>query len=121
MATASAERRRNVFGRPLRRRELAHQVLAKRYALPVFASDNLTSVAYATEEILIVLAAAGAAYFSYSLWIAIIIMAGYAVVLTSYRQTVFAYPYGASAYIVVRDNLGLGPAQVAGASLLVDY
>lgn len=112
---------RHLFGRPLRRGELPHQVLPKRYALPVFASDNLSSVAYATEEILIVLALAGTSYYGRSLGIAVLIMLGYAVILTSYRQTIFAYPSGGGAYIVARDNLGEAPAQVAGAALLVDY
>lgn len=109
------------FGRPLRRTELSHQTLPKRYALPVFASDNLSSVAYATEEILIVLALAGTAYFGDAMWISAIIVGMIVVLLISYRQTIFAYPNGAGAYIVSRDNLGKGPAQVAGASLLMDY
>jgi len=96
-------------------------VLSKRYALPVFASDNLSSVAYATEEILVVLALAGASYFAWSIWIALVIMAGYAVIIISYRQTLSAYPNGGGSYIVSRDNLGEGMAQVAGAALLVDY
>ncbi|MBX7111935.1 MAG: APC family permease [Dehalococcoidia bacterium] len=112
---------RQPFGRPLRRAELSHQVLAKRYALPVFASDNLSSVAYATEEILVVLALAGTSYFAWSIWIALAIMAGYAVIIISYRQTLSAYPNGGGSYIVSRDNLGEGVAQVAGAALLVDY
>jgi amino acid transporter len=112
---------RHPFGRPLRRTELSHQTLPKRYALPVFASDNLSSVAYATEEILLVLALAGAAYFSDAMWISGIIVGMIVILLVSYRQTIFAYPNGAGAYIVSRDNLGAGPAQVAGASLLMDY
>lgn len=96
-------------------------MLAKRYALPVFASDNLSSVAYATEEILVVLALAGTGYFAWSIWIALVIMAGYAVIIVSYRQTLSAYPNGGGSYIVSRDNLGEGAAQVAGAALLVDY
>src|SRR5690606_81397 len=107
---------RHPFGRPLRRSELSHQTLPKRYALPVFASDNLSSVAYATEEILIVLALAGAAYFADATWISAIIVGMIIVLLVSYRQTIFAYPNGAGAYIVARDNLGKGPAQVAGAA-----
>ena len=112
---------RRPFGRPLRRRELPHQTLAKKYALPVFASDALSSVAYATEEILLVLALAGAAYFYLSLWISLLITGMLLVLLLSYRQTIFAYPNGGGAYIVARDNIGEGVAQVAGAALLVDY
>ncbi len=109
------------FGRPLRRADLPHQVIAKKYALPVFASDALSSVAYATEEILKVLALAGLAYFSDSIWIAGIITVMLVVLLFSYRQTIFAYPNGGGAYIVARDNLGEGVAQVAGCALLIDY
>jgi amino acid transporter len=109
------------FGRPLRRAELPHQVLAKKYALPVFASDALSSVAYATEEILKVLALAGVAYFTDSIWIAGIIVLMLTVLLFSYRQTIFNYPNGGGAYIVARDNLGEGIAQVAGCALLIDY
>src|SRR5581483_1757264 len=112
---------RHPFGRPLRRADLPHQVIAKKYALPVFASDALSSVAYATEEILKVLALAGLAYFSDSLWIAGIITLMLVVLLFSYRQTIFAYPNGGGAYIVARDNLGEGVAQVAGCALLIDY
>src|SRR5579884_3763661 len=112
---------RQPFGRPLRRVDLPHQVLAKKYALPVFASDALSSVAYATEEILKVLALAGVAYFTDSLWIAGIITLMLVVLLLSYRQTIFAYPNGGGAYIVARDNLGEGIAQVAGCALLIDY
>ena len=109
------------FGRPLRRQELPHQVVRKLYALPLFASDALSSVAYATEEILKVLALSGAIFFGFSLWIAAIITVMLVVLLSSYRQTIFAYPNGGGAYIVARDNLGEGIAQVAGCALLIDY
>ena len=112
---------RHPFGRPLRRTDLPHQVIAKKYALPVFASDALSSVAYATEEILKVLALTAIANFSDSLWIAGIIVLMLVVLLFSYRQTIYAYPNGGGAYIVARDNLGEGVAQVAGCSLLIDY
>src|SRR5438067_4452681 len=112
---------RHPFGRPLRRADLPHQVLAKKYALPVFASDALSSVAYASEEMLKVLALAGVAYFTDSLWIAGIITLMLVVVVLSYRQTIVAYPNGGGAYIVARDNLGEGIAQVAGCALLIDY
>jgi amino acid transporter len=112
---------RRPFGKPLKRTDLPHQVLAKKYALPVFASDALSSVAYATEEILKVLALAGAAYFFHSMWISLLITGMLVILLLSYRQTIFAYPNGGGAYIVARDNIGEGVAQVAGAALLVDY
>jgi amino acid transporter len=89
--------------------------------LAVFASDPLSSVAYATEEILLVLALAGSAALSYSLPIGIAIAVLIAIVVSSYRQTIRAYPQGGGAYIVARDNLGTIPALVAGAALLTDY
>ncbi len=119
--SAVADVLRRPFGRPLRRRELPHQVLAKKYALPVFASDALSSVAYATEEILKVLALVGTAYFFHSMWISLLITGMLLVLLLSYRQTIFAYPNGGGAYIVARDNIGEGVAQLAGAALLIDY
>jgi amino acid transporter len=98
-----------------------HERLGKAVALAVFASDPLSSVAYATEEILLVLVQAGHAALSYSLPIAIGIAALLAVVVTSYRQTVQAYPQGGGAYIVARENLGPFPALTAAAALLADY
>jgi amino acid transporter len=112
---------RHPFGRPLRRQELPHQVVRKLYALPLFSSDALSSVAYATEEILKVLALAGVAFFGISIWIAAIITLMLVTLLISYRQTIFSYPNGGGAYIVARDNLGEGIAQVAGCALLIDY
>jgi amino acid transporter len=112
---------RHPFGRPLRREELPHQTVRKIYALPLFSSDALSSVAYATEEILKVLALAGFAFFGLSMWIAGIITLMLGVLLISYRQTIFAYPNGGGAYIVARDNLGEGVAQIAGCALLIDY
>lgn len=121
MSIGTFELLRRPFGKPLKRTDLPHQVLAKKYALPVFASDALSSVAYATEEILKVLALAGAAYFFHSMWISLLITGMLVILLLSYRQTIFAYPNGGGAYIVARDNIGEGVAQVAGAALLVDY
>jgi amino acid transporter len=89
--------------------------------LAVFASDALSSTAYATQEILIILAAAGAAAFSYSFPIALTIVGLLTIVTISYEQTIHAYPGGGGAYIVARDNLGELPAQTAGAALLTDY
>ena len=98
-----------------------HERLGKAVALAVFASDPLSSVAYATEEILLVLMLGGAAALSYSLPVAIGIGALLAVVVVSYRQTVAAYPQGGGAYLVAKDNLGRYPALIAAAALLVDY
>ena len=108
-------------GKPLATAEAPHQTISKKVGLAVFASDALSSTAYATDEILIVLAAAGAAAYSFSLPIAIAIMILLVIVTVSYEQTIHAYPGGGGAYIVARDNLGEGPAQVAGAALLTDY
>ena len=110
-----------LFGRPLATHEAPHQAISKKVALAVFASDALSSVAYATQEILIVLAAVGMAAFGISIPIAVAITALLAILTISYRQTIFAYPSGGGAYIVARDNIGEAPAQVAGAALLTDY
>jgi amino acid transporter len=98
-----------------------HERLGNTVALAVFASDALSSVAYATEEILLVLVLAGSAALSYSLPIGVGIAALFAVVVTSYRQTVQAYPQGGGAYLVGKDNLGMLPALTAAAALLTDY
>lgn len=112
-----------LFGRPLETRALEHQTVGKVIGLAIFASDALSSTAYATEEILIILAmaAGGVATLGLSIPIAIAIATLIVIVTISYRQTIFAYPNGGGAYIVARDNLGEIPAQVAGAALLTDY
>jgi amino acid transporter len=110
-----------LFGRKLATAEAPHQTISKTVGLAVFASDALSSVAYATQEILIILSLAGAAYFGLSIPISFVII-GLLIVLTiSYRQTIFAYPGGGGAYIVARDNLGDMPALTAAAALLTDY
>ena len=98
-----------------------HQRLPKVLALPVFASDAISSSAYATEEILLALVVAGAAGLHVSTGVAIAIALLFATVALSYRQTVLAYPTGGGAYIVARENLGLYPGLVAAAALLTDY
>jgi amino acid transporter len=113
--------RRWLIGKPLPTREASHQTLSKKIGLAVFASDALSSTAYATDEILLVLAMGGAAYFSHSLPIAFTIVALLVIVTTSYQQTLHAYPKGGGAYIVSRDNLGDFPALAAGAALWTDY
>ncbi|HEX3051836.1 MAG TPA: APC family permease [Aggregatilineaceae bacterium] len=114
---------RLLIGKPLETKALPHQVVSNPVGLAVFASDALSSTAYATEEILIILALAGtgAATLGLSLPIAIAIAILLTIVTISYRQTIFAYPNGGGAYIVARDNLGELPAQIAGAALLTDY
>jgi amino acid transporter len=116
--------KRILVGRPLATYEEEHQRLAKRIALPVFASDAISSTAYATDEILIVLlaqAGIGAAAWQYLTPLAIVVCILLTIVVVSYRQTIYAYPNGGGSYIVSRENLGTMPSLVAGASLLVDY
>jgi len=113
--------KRLLLGNPLHNREAAHQRLSNPVALAVFSSDALSSVAYATQEILLVLALAGSAYLQLTLPVAGAIGVLLVVVVLSYRQTIHAYPGGGGAYIVAKENLGTIPGLIAGASLLVDY
>src|SRR3954447_1167291 len=116
--------KRILIGRPLATSEQEHQRLSKRIALATFSSDAISSTAYATEEILFVIAVGGSSLalgLSKLIPIAIIVAVLLAIVSFSYRQTIFAYPSGGGSYIVSRENLGEIPALVAGASLLVDY
>ncbi|HBB89940.1 MAG TPA: amino acid permease [Blastocatellia bacterium] len=121
----AAELKRFIIGRALRTEQAAHERLTKKTALAVFSSDALSSTAYATEEILLVLAVA-AAYgqagaFKYVVPISLGIALLLVIVAISYRQTIHAYPSGGGAYIVAKENLGTNAGLVAGASLLVDY
>jgi amino acid transporter len=114
--------KRKVLGRPLHSEELEHQRLGKPTALAVFASDNLSSSAYATEEILhVLLPAAGLIAFSLVVPITIAMLVVLAFLILSYRETIKEYPSAGGAYLVTKDNFGPTVAQVAGASLLVDY
>ena len=115
--------KRILVGKPLASSEQDHQALGKPTALAVFASDAISSTAYATEEILFVLLAAVSfpQTHSYLMPMAVVAVILLAVVSTSYRQTIYAYPDGGGAYIVSRDNIGQTAGLVAGASLLVDY
>jgi len=110
-----------VFGKSLPTSAHAEERLSNPEALAVLSSDALSSVAYATEEILLVLVAAGSGALSLSLPIAGAIVLLLAIVVLSYRQTIKAYPNGGGAYIVARENLGLYPGLTAGASLMIDY
>lgn len=110
-----------LFGRPLQTADAPHQTIGKVVGLAVFASDALSSTAYATQEILFILAAAGTMAFTNAFPIAIAIVALLAIVTISYEQTIHAYPSGGGAYIVARDNLGESPAMIAGSALLTDY
>jgi len=117
--------KRLLVGRAKRTEQAIHERLSKTTGLAVFASDALSSTAYATEEILLVLAvavAAGQAYsYHYVVPISIVIAIVLSIVATSYRQTIHAYPSGGGAYIVSKENLGITPGLVAAAALLVDY
>jgi amino acid transporter len=121
----ATEIKRFLIGRALRTEQAAHERLSKKTALAVFSSDALSSTAYATEEILLVLAVAAVATqgqsFQYVVPISVGIAVLLAIVATSYRQTIHAYPSGGGAYIVAKENLGTTPGLIAGASLLVDY
>ncbi len=110
-----------LIGRPLQTADAPHQTIGKAIGLAVFASDALSSTAYASQEILTILALAGTAAFGYVFPISIAIVVLLAIVAISYEQTIHAYPGGGGAYIVARDNLGELPAQTAGAALLTDY
>ncbi len=123
-SAAMANIKKFLIGEAISSEEEQHQRLSKKIALPVFASDAISSTAYATDEILWVLvggAGAGVAAFRPLLPIAIIVCVLLAIVVMSYRQTIMAYPSGGGAYIVSRENLGVLPSLVAGSSLLVDY
>lgn len=116
-----ADWRSRLIGRPLATADAPHQTIGKFIGLAVFASDALSSTAYATQEIMIILAAAGSGALGNVFPISLAIVALMAIVTISYEQTIHAYPGGGGAYIVARDNLGELPAQTAGAALLTDY
>ncbi len=123
--TAEGKPRRSwrtwLVGRPLPTADAPHQTIGKAIGLAVFASDALSSTAYATQEIMFILVVAGAAALQYVFPIAIAIVILLAIVALSYEQTIHAYPSGGGAYIVARDNLGDLAAEMAGAALLTDY
>ena len=113
--------KRVLVGRPRASGEMDETLLSKKLALPVFASDPLSSVAYATESGMVVLVAASAAAATKILPISFVIAALLAIVVLSYRQTVRAYETSGGAYVVAKDNLGTLPSLIAAAALLVDY
>src|SRR6266540_3675417 len=110
-----------LIGRPLSTADAPHQTIGKLVGLAVFASDALSSTAYATQEILVILAAVGTIAFGYVVPISMAIVILLAIVTLSYEQTIHAYPDGGGAYIVARDNIGEFPALTAAAALLTDY
>ncbi|PWI08590.1 DNA-binding protein [Streptomyces sp. NWU339] len=113
--------KRILIGRALRSDRLGETLLPKRVALPVFASDPLSSVAYAPGEVLLVLSVAGLSAYHFSPWIALAIIALMVTVVASYRQNVHAYPSGGGAYEVVTTNLGSRAGRTVASALLVDY
>lgn len=110
-----------VLGRPFRSDRISHTLLPKRIALPVFASDALSSVAYAPEEIFLVLSVAGLAAYSMTPWIGLAVAGVMVIVIASYRQNVHAYPSGGGDYEVVTTNLGPTAGLTVASALLVDY
>ena len=121
MSKLSTATRRLLIGRPFRSDRLSHTLLPKRIALPVFASDAMSSVAYAPEEIFLMLSVAGLAAYSMAPWIALAVAAVMLVVVASYRQNVHAYPSGGGDYEVVTTNLGDTAGLVVASALMVDY
>ncbi|HEY1569711.1 MAG TPA: APC family permease [Pseudonocardiaceae bacterium] len=121
MSKISTAARRLVLGRPFRSDRLSHTLLPKRIALPVFASDALSSVAYAPEEIFLMLSVAGLAAYSLTPWIGVAVAAVMLVVVASYRQNVHAYPSGGGDYEVVTTNLGPNAGLTVASALMVDY
>ena len=113
--------KRFLLGRALATSQADHQLLPKLLALPVFSSDALSSVAYATEEMMFVLVAAGSGALSAKLPLALAIAVLLGIVVSSYRQTVKAYPQGGGSYIVAKENLGTIAGLVAAAAILSDY
>ncbi len=110
-----------LIGRPLPTAAAPHQTISKVVGLAVFGADALSSIAYAPQETLVILAAAGAQAFGYAFPISLIITVLLAIVTISYQQTIHAYPGGGGAYTVVKENLGVHAALVAGAALMMDY
>ena len=110
-----------LIGRPISSEREEHERLTKTKALAIFSSDNISSSAYATEEMMRILVFAGIGAISFTMPLTITICVVLAIVATSYWQTIRAYPNGASSYLVSTDNLGSTAGLVAGASLLIDY
>jgi amino acid transporter len=121
MASSAGALTRVLLGKPLRTDRLGDTLLPKRLALPVFCSDPLSSVAYATEQIVLVLGLGGLALLHLTPWVGAAVVVLLIVVVASYRQTCYAYPNGGGAYAVSRENLGEDASLVAATSLLIDY
>lgn len=121
LSSVATAGKRLVFGRPFRTDRMGKTMLPKRLALPVFASDAISSVAYAPEAIFIMLSLAGGAAVGLAPWLAVVVVAVLLIVVASYRQVIYAYPGGGGDYDVARRNLGPLAGQITGAALLVDY
>src|SRR4249920_3835959 len=121
MPTPYSRVKQLLFGRPLPSDRLDHERLNKRTALAVLSSDAISSVAYATEQTLLVLAVLGTVALSYVIPISAVIVGLLVLVVLSYRQTIFAYPGGGGSYTVAKDNIGPMAGLVAAAALLTDY
>ena len=121
MTTSLRLPKRLLVGNPMRSNQMQETLLPKRLALPVYCSDPISSNAYATQEILLVLALGGAAAVLLTPWVALCVVGLLALVTISYRQTCYAYPNGGGAYAVSKDNLGRMPSLIAAAALMVDY
>ena len=121
MTTLTRLPKRLVLGHPLQTSMMGDTLLPKKLALPVFCSDPLSSNAYATEEILLMLSLGGLALLSMTPWVAAAVVTLLVIVVLSYRQTCYAYPDGGGAYAVSRENLGRTAALVAASALMVDY
>jgi len=113
--------KRWLVGDPIKTAQAAHERLSKRLALAIFSSNSISSVAYATEEILLVLILAGTAALAWSIPVSLAILFLVIVLTISYRQIIYEYPEGGGAYIVARSNLGEMPALIAAAALMIDY
>ncbi|MFI6904917.1 APC family permease [Nonomuraea sp. NPDC050394] len=121
MAKVTDLLKRVLVGRALRSGQLHEQLLPKRIALPVFASDALSSVAYAPQEILVILSLAGVSFYHFSPWVAIAVIVVMLTVVASYRQNVHAYPSGGGDYEVATTNLGKNAGLTVASALMVDY
>src|SRR3981081_1983612 len=113
--------KRLVLGRPFRSDTIGETLLPKWLALPIFASDPLSSVAYATQEILLILSLGGLAYLHFAPWIGFAVVVLLTVVVLSYRQVVRAYPSGGGSYEAASRNLGSSAGLVVASALMVDY
>lgn len=121
VSTFSTVVRRLVVGRPFRSDRLSQTLLPKRIALPVFASDALSSVAYGPEEVFLVLSLAGITAYRMTPWVGLAVAAVLTTVVASYRQNVHAYPSGGGDYEVVNTNLGANAGLTVASALMVDY